>query len=57
MADLARGEEVSPTDYYFRIAPTFETAAPRLAWLNRILAIGSGVRLKNDVVYDIWQVE
>lgn len=31
-----------PTRPYFRTLPRFETAAPRYAFLNRILAVGSG---------------
>jgi hypothetical protein len=29
-------------NHYFRTAPRFETAAPKYAFLNRLLAIGSG---------------
>lgn len=56
MARLARGEEVAPGDYYFRIAPVFETAAPDYVWLNGVLAVGSGIRRPDEVVYDIWTV-
>lgn len=56
MARLARGEDVAPEQYYFRIAPVFETASEPYAWLNRILAIGSGRRRPQAVIYDIWQV-
>jgi prolyl-tRNA synthetase len=45
MAQLARGEDVDPADYYFRITCSFSTSAPRLEWLNRVLAIGIGHRL------------
>ena len=53
---LARGEAVDPAEMYFRIAPKFETAAPRYDWLNRILAIGTGERLANGPRYSIYQV-
>lgn len=56
MARLAAGEAVPAEDYYFRITPSFETAAPRLDWLNRILAVGSGRRLPEAVSYGIWQI-
>ena len=29
-------------NHYFRTAPRFETAAPKYAFLNRLLAVGSG---------------
>ena len=44
MAALARGEAVDPARYYFRTAMRFETAAPHLNDLNRLIAIGLGQR-------------
>lgn len=37
--------QVDPADYYIRIAPVFETADPRYAWLNGVLAVGCGQRM------------
>ncbi len=56
MARLARGEPVDPAEMYFRILPRFETAAPGLAWLNRILAVGVGERLPAGPRYHIHEV-
>lgn len=56
MAQLARGEAVDPARYYFRIAPVFETAAPAYAWLNRIVAVGSGRREPSGPVYEVHEV-
>jgi hypothetical protein len=56
MARLAAGESVDPRSYYFRVVPTFETAAPRLAWLNRIVAIGTGRRERTGPIYTIHEV-
>ena len=39
---MARGEVVDPSACYLRTAPLFETAAPRHAWLNGIVAVGGG---------------
>ena len=50
------GEAVDPAEYYFRINPQFETASPRLAWLNRILSIGIGYRRADGPVYSIFEV-
>ena len=36
------GEIVDPASYYFRVTPTFETADTDLAWLNGIIAAGTG---------------
>ena len=53
---LERGEGVDPESYYFRISPLFETAAPRYAWLNKIVAIGTGHRLAGGPVYSVFEV-
>ena len=56
MARLAKGESVDPSEMYFRIAPRFETADPRYAWLNRLLAVGIGERLPEGPRYHIHEV-
>lgn len=52
--ELARGDLVDPSAYYFRTAPLFETASERYAWLNRTLAIGIGRRLPGRVGYAVY---
>lgn len=56
IARLARGEPVDPALYYFRTVMRFETAAPDLAWLNRILALARGMREANAVKLDVFEV-
>ena len=56
IAALARGEPVEPARYYFRTVMRFETAEPSLAWLNRILALGSGARERRMVRLDVYEV-
>jgi hypothetical protein len=56
IAALARGEAVDPSRYYFRTLMRFETADPALAWLNRILALGTGAREKLAVRLDVYEV-
>jgi hypothetical protein len=56
LARIARGEEVDPTLYYFRGAPVFETAAPAYGWLNRTIAVCSGVRTRDRVILDFFAV-
>ncbi|MGH7041567.1 MAG: DUF3237 domain-containing protein [Acetobacteraceae bacterium] len=56
MARLARGEAVDPALYYFRTIGSFETAAPKYDWLNRIWCIGTGTRPPEGPVYDIFEV-
>ena len=54
---LARGENVDPRHYYFRTVMRFETAAPAVDWLNRILAIAKGQREPRAVRLDVYAVE
>jgi hypothetical protein len=56
-ARIAKGEDVSPDKYYFRITPIFETGSEKLAWLNRLVAIGVGKRTATGVLYEIFAVE
>jgi hypothetical protein len=56
MARLARGEPVDPGLYYFRTCMRFETADPAVAWLNRILALGRGMREARAVRIDVYEV-
>jgi hypothetical protein len=50
------GQWVDPSEYYFRTIVTFETAAPRYAWLNKVFGIGTGSRPPEGPVYDIFEV-
>jgi Protein of unknown function (DUF3237) len=57
MAKLAQGESVDAKEYYFRIAPVFETGAEKYCWLNNILAVGVGERLPPNIVrYSIFEI-
>ena len=53
---LNRGEKVDPSEYYFRTAPFFETAAPKYAWLNGIVAVALGHRLPSGPVYRVFEI-
>lgn len=56
MARLAAGESVDPSTYYFRMAPIFETSAAKYAWINKILAVGTGRREPTGPVYSVEEV-
>ena len=56
MAKVNSGQFVDPSLYYFRTAVSFETAAPKYDWLNRIVAIGTGSRPPEGPVYEIFEV-
>ena len=57
LAAIARGEQVDPIKYYFRATPTFETGDQNYEWLNRILCVCSGVRTKEEVLLDFYEVK
>ena len=56
MEQLARGDNVDPSLYYFRTVMRFETADPSVDWLNRILALARGQREANAVRLDVYEV-
>jgi hypothetical protein len=49
LARLAAGEDLDPSLYYFRTVMRFETSAPSLLWLTRLLAVAYGRRTRNAV--------
>ena len=54
--DPTRADGVPASDYYIRIAPVFETADPRYAWLNGILAVGCGRRTSTGIRHSIFAI-
>jgi len=53
---LMRGEDVDPDSYYFRTHVRFTACAPRLAWLNDLLAVSTGQRNKNLVHIHVHEI-
>jgi len=52
-----KANEVSPSDYYFRTNPVFETSSPKYAWLNHTVAIGVGhIPVNGNIVYRIYAI-
>lgn len=56
LARIAAGETVDPSLYYFRTVMRFETADPKLDWLNRIIAIARGARQRLSVSLEVYEV-
>lgn len=56
LESLLRGEEVSPADYYFRVAVTIETSAPALRHLERSLFVAVARRSADGVAYTAYRV-
>ncbi|MFN3657254.1 MAG: DUF3237 domain-containing protein [Pseudolabrys sp.] len=53
---IAKGESVSPADYYFRVAPFFETASEKYGWLNNVVSVATGHRLASGPIYQVFEV-
>ena len=53
---IEKGEDVDPVTHYFRIAPLFETASPKHDWINRILAIGIGLRRADGPIFSVFEL-
>jgi hypothetical protein len=56
LAALARGERVDPSAYYFRTTVRFETAHPKYAFLNHLVAVSSGDRRAEGPIYTIDEI-
>jgi len=56
MQRIARREAVDPSEYYFRVTASYETASEKYGWLNRIVALAFGTFTQEGVslmVYDV----
>ena len=53
---MSKGEDVDPSEYYFRTTPVFETASEKYGWLNRIVAVGIGRLTPTGVGYKVYAV-
>jgi len=55
-ARLEAGETVDPATYYFRTVLRFETEAAEVDWLNRVIALAIGTRLRGAVELRVFEV-
>ena len=46
---IARGDAVEASEYYFRTHVRLSTSAPRLAWMNDLIAVSTGERRRETV--------
>lgn len=53
---IGRGERVSPTEYYMRATPYYETASKKYDWLNRIVSVAYGHRMAGGAIYQVFKV-
>lgn len=53
-----KGDELNPSEYYFRINPVFETSSPKYAWLNHTIAVGVGrIPAAGKVAYRVYAIK
>jgi hypothetical protein len=51
-------DELTPSDYYFRTNPVFETGSPKYAWLNHTIAVGVGrFATQGKVAYRVFAIK
>ena len=55
-ARIGRGEQVSPTEYYFRTIPKFEAPTGKYDWMNNAIFICTAFRNPETVVIQVWKV-
>ena len=56
MRRLVAGEDVDPSEYYFRTVPEFIAPDGPYEWLNRSIFICSGARYANSIKLWVWRV-
>ena len=56
LARLNRGDEVDPTEVYFRCTPRLE-ASGRWSWLSERILVGTGERLPRSVLIHLYVME
>jgi hypothetical protein len=56
MQQMASGIEVSPSLYYFRSVPQFETGNEKYDWLNRSVFVASGIRKTAEVIIRVFKI-
>lgn len=57
LRDPERRHLIDPGRYYFRTQPVFETGSPDHAWLNGVIALGTGRLTPRGVAYEVFEVQ
>jgi Protein of unknown function (DUF3237) len=53
---IAAGDNVDPSEYYFRTTPVFEAPAGRYEWLNRNVFVATAARYAGSVAIRVFRV-
>jgi hypothetical protein len=54
---IRAGDDVDPSEYYFRTSPRFETGSEKYGRLNRLIAVGVGKRTTSVMVTNIFAIK
>lgn len=54
---LARGEKVDPSSYYFRSSPIFDPPPGVHQWLRNKVFVGRGIRMPDHVLLEVYAVD
>ncbi len=57
MARLAAGERVDPDSYYMRTHARLESGHKDYLWVNRLLFVGTGIRLASAVHVNLYKIK
>ena len=55
-ARIGKGEQVSPSEYYFRAIPKFEAPTGKYDWMNNALFVCTGERNPDNVSIKVWKL-
>lgn len=56
MARFARGESLDASEYSLAISAKLECGDARYAWLNNVIAVGTGERTASGPIYSIFEI-
>lgn len=56
MARFAKGAVLNASEYSLAIRATFESGDERHAWLNNVIAVGTGEQTPGGPVYEIFEI-
>jgi Protein of unknown function (DUF3237) len=55
-ARIGKGEQVNPSEYYFRAIPKFEAPTGKYEWMNNAIFVCTGERNPDNVLIRVWKL-
>jgi hypothetical protein len=56
MARFGKGAQLDPSEYSLAISARFECGDERYAWLNNVIAVGTGEQTAQGPIYSIFEI-